>query len=354
MRSRYAICAVTENTVAATSFLVLLIFLTGCRALPATQNNLHPPIESTHTIAAADTTADVEQTSILPSSPTPNLESGTVLSPETTASPTSLVAIELDPEELYENVVDLLQTNLGCRLPCWWGIFPGETKVTEIESLLSTYLGSNPIGFNQTLDIGHLDLGRRPYPNGFRLRISLLDNESEVISLINIYSDMQNEQGEPDYRSQEYKDIMGRYMLPEFLSAYGQPEAILLRSFSELAGMSWPAQILLHYPDEGIVAKFFSRNLLTREGEYTYHRICPLDSFVNLVLYDPAAGWELSDVLVIGDNYSAYKELELASNMDPERFMQTYRNATECATYIETPENIWPPFFENDPFSKPD
>jgi hypothetical protein len=34
---------------------------------------------------------------------------------------------------------ELLENNAGCRLPCWWGIIPGQTKGIEAQRFLETF-----------------------------------------------------------------------------------------------------------------------------------------------------------------------------------------------------------------------
>ena len=54
-----------------------------------------------------------------------------------TPSPTSYP--RLSREEAKPRIIEMLQTNAGCRLPCWWGITPGKTRWEEVHALLSPY-----------------------------------------------------------------------------------------------------------------------------------------------------------------------------------------------------------------------
>jgi hypothetical protein len=55
-----------------------------------------------------------------------------------TPSPTSYP--RLSREEAKPRIIEMLQTNAGCRLPCWWGITPGKTHWEEVHALLSPLL----------------------------------------------------------------------------------------------------------------------------------------------------------------------------------------------------------------------
>lgn len=55
--------------------------------------------------------------------------------PPGTPQPTSIAT--LSPDEAETLVLSLFKTNGGCRLPCWWGITPGDTDWQAAEDFLS-------------------------------------------------------------------------------------------------------------------------------------------------------------------------------------------------------------------------
>jgi hypothetical protein len=62
----------------------------------------------------------VSSTRTLMPAPTPKPPTPTV-----PPSPTLVPTLTADQEQAL--VLDLLQNNAGCRLPCWWGFTPGKT-----------------------------------------------------------------------------------------------------------------------------------------------------------------------------------------------------------------------------------
>ncbi|OQY27323.1 MAG: hypothetical protein B6I38_10230 [Anaerolineaceae bacterium 4572_5.1] len=86
---------------------------------------------------------------ILPSS-TPSLTQSLeptrtpTLTPIPSITPTPLPT--LPPEEARELVLTLMETNGGCKLPCWWGqIIPGKTRWEDAKAFLQSF--ASEIGF---------------------------------------------------------------------------------------------------------------------------------------------------------------------------------------------------------------
>jgi hypothetical protein len=92
--------------------------------------------------------------------PTEVAPSVTPLSTRTPTLPPTLTA----PERIGK-FRELLITNLGCRLPCWWGMTPGESLWTDANQFL-TYLGSEKI-YSETLETG----ATMHSPSGFNLEV---------------------------------------------------------------------------------------------------------------------------------------------------------------------------------------
>ncbi len=69
------------------------------------------------------------QSATFPNSTIISSSSGNTDTPVSTFSPT----------EASARLQDLLKTNAGCRLPCWWGITPGKTTWDEAEEYLKTF-----------------------------------------------------------------------------------------------------------------------------------------------------------------------------------------------------------------------
>ena len=113
------------------AFLLLSLFLvtTGCsnRAVLIT-------LQTTPTIVASTPVS-----TLTPTKPLLTLTriSTPTLTPLLTNTPTSKpTPTRFPPEQAELMVLDLLENNGGCLLPCWWGIVPGQTTWEEAHDLL--------------------------------------------------------------------------------------------------------------------------------------------------------------------------------------------------------------------------
>ncbi len=79
---------------------------------------------------------------------------------------TSTPSPTLSPSEVQAYILDLLQKNAGCRLPCWWGIVPGQTAWQEAESFLaplSSEIGEFSLG-EQVRYTVYIEVPEEVYP----------------------------------------------------------------------------------------------------------------------------------------------------------------------------------------------
>jgi hypothetical protein len=61
-----------------------------------------------------------------------------------TATPKPLPTATLTNEQIDANLTELMLTNGGCELPCWWGILPGETSIDSARESLKALGASFP------------------------------------------------------------------------------------------------------------------------------------------------------------------------------------------------------------------
>lgn len=250
-------------------------------------------------------------------------------------------------------VLELLKTNAGCTLPCWWGITPGVTRSDETQSILEPFLGAvvSEVRYGFTEDAGLLLM--RPQPeNGLRVEVQYLAKDN-VVSMIYVNTAMTRDTYKMVYDDPFYQEIMSAYTLEAMLTKYGKPDQILIRSFSELAANNNPTQILLYYPKEGIVAQYFSRNGFEQKDSSFLNRTCPPKSHISLRLFKPDSGLSLTYVLSIDDNFSRYRDISESTNMTIDTFVQAYQAYDEktlksnCPADLKTPWNLWPGMYSN-------
>ena len=223
-------------------------------------------------------------------------------------------------------MLELLNTNAGCSLPCWWGIKPGVTTTDEVQSFLEPFLGAvvSEVRY-EFADTGGLFLMRPQPKNGLRVDIQYLA-EDKIVSMVYVNTEMTRDIYYTVYDDPLYQKIMSAYTLEAMLTKYGRPDQILIRSFSALTAYNNPTQILLYYPEKGIVAQYFSEIFLVEQKNETFvSLICPPKSSISLRLFKPDSGLSLAYLLSIDDNYSGYKDISEATNMDVDTFFQTYQ-----------------------------
>jgi len=118
--------------------LAMLLTITSCYGSSAPMDNKTGMVPSgiqVHTLMPSTETPTASQIPARTQTRVPTITS-TITTPPTivwTPLPT------LTAEKAEMRVLDLLNNNAGCHLPCWWGITPGETSVTTAVQFLSTF-----------------------------------------------------------------------------------------------------------------------------------------------------------------------------------------------------------------------
>ncbi|MDH5506850.1 MAG: hypothetical protein OEZ02_06480 [Anaerolineae bacterium] len=78
--------------------------------------------------------------------------------------PYSLQLTPLPQPQLVETVVNLFETNGGCRLPCWWGITPGQTTWEQAFQILEPITDRISFSFHRIrVNVPAGDAFSRPY-----------------------------------------------------------------------------------------------------------------------------------------------------------------------------------------------
>jgi hypothetical protein len=248
------------------------------------------------------------------------------MTPTLTPLPTWTALPTLSPTESVEKVLDLLKTNNGCRLPCWWGITPGITTWEETRQFLESF--THLTGF--TSDNSQSQIA------WFRIPSS---QEGSISHWYLIQDGIVNEIGIYNY------DLAPAYYFHEFLATYGQPGEVWLRTYSRPDDYgSQPFLFELFYPDQGILVEFSGgggqnhgnviRNCFTGMGM----------KYPSIYLWSPEkkmsfeeAAKEFLDI----KSLPAPRSILDATGMDVQTFYETFVNP-DNTTCLETPADIWP------------
>lgn len=140
-------------------------------------------------------------------------------------TPFVTLASTLSSQQREKRVLDLLQTNANCVLPCWWGIVPGKTMWSETKAFIES-LGAKTSD-NQTS-------GTSSYhgTSGFDLEDNAVYNRVEfvehggVVEGINIYSFGDN--------ASQWTKIWSNFSPAYIISRYGSPDRMWLMTSSQV------------------------------------------------------------------------------------------------------------------------
>jgi hypothetical protein len=137
----------------------------------------------------------------------------------------------LSPEDALVYVSEMIQTNGGCELPCWWGIVPGESRWIDTKRFFEPFaleIDENNSGFGEHLVV-------YPHPT-FGRAFTTFYVEDGIIYLLNTL---------------EYISIY------DSLEIFGIPEEVWVFSTGNIQG-SAELDLELFYPSHGILIDYGS------------------------------------------------------------------------------------------------
>jgi hypothetical protein len=306
---------ILNNPIRMVCLACLFFFLYACRD---NQDETAPPIQNTNT----PTHTSAPPTVYTPPSPTSSpIPTNTIIPP--TPRPTTAML----PEEVNEFVLELLLTNNGCRLPCFWGINPGETSWNEVVNFLT------PLAYNIYPPTSDREKG---------FVHILLDENINFEELIDldfhvkngIVIDIGTDTG-----------LVHPYELSEFLKTHGIPSEIHIET--GMSGMSledYKFRLYLYYPDLGILAIYRTPTIVTDDIVFG----CPDNvSSPGLILWKPdkeqSFMFWVQNGLQFGhpdNNIKQHPHLEDATGMSVEDFFETYIDP-ESEACFEVPRELF-------------
>lgn len=259
--------------------------------------------------------------------------------------PSSTIIPTLSVTDASLLIHDLLSNNGDCRLPCLWGITPGSSKYSEIRNrLISTSSISSDSSFGS--EIG--DITYEFSEGNLSIFISVTTitySDSDMIEKIRFSSRaLRDRDGGYDsvFDSEIYRDHLAYYLLPQVLSEYGRPEAVLMQTnqpFPPGAVDRGPVYfyILLLYPSQGIYIQYTTDVKLVNENLVG----CLENAHVELELIHSGNGdgsWEqLSPSWQVMIN--EYRPLIEVTSLSLEEFYIMFNQQTSVC--LETPADLW-------------
>jgi len=233
----------------------------------------------------------------------------------------------LTTDESQKIVRDLLENNAGCRLPCWWGITPGETTWVGARQILEKV--SSFMSEPRSEETFYVDLHvLLPYPQD---SADYMEHSYHV------------ENGVVDYIDVYNFNLAPNYALPNLLKSYGQPDEIWIRTFPKAERGIQHFLIDVFYGKLGILAEYGTGDPMKEvNGNLQNCLITDMDSPF-LDLWSPKTqnlSFQEAKTFIDTVNLPEPKPLFEATGMDVKTFYETFKNS-KTNVCLETPKKLW-------------
>ena len=324
--------------------LLLLFVLVGCSpAQNFPTETLHRPATPTLRAAGALPAPQTTLSLSVSVSPTPP-PSATALQPSTPTPtstprlPTAAPAATFSPAEEIEWVRQMLQTNGGCELPCWWGFTPGKTGWAEVYDFF-TVLGKTT-QVNTVNESRHVGWGAPRDDLIVGLNFTVDDNDTMMVR--RIFTTISTSKLE--------EQVLESYLPSRIMQQFGEPVQVFLNYNPTSVRGDTFYSLILFYPDQGIMIKYYDRI----EEQGANFRFCPNEaSSAFLWLWAPSDsnvfpddlysnGSASGDQLDIAKSYfqTEYHPLHEVTRIDVATFRQMLQQA-EAPVCLEAPFALW-------------
>jgi hypothetical protein len=251
----------------------------------------------------------------------------------------------LSAEQRENQILELLQTNGGCELPCWWGIMPGTTTWSQAQAFLEGLGVKTSIDRTSGNAIDHGTSGLSIASHSIHNGIGFTERAG-IVQEIGIGSSSTN----PSTNLSGWLEAWAGYSPKQIISKYGVPDRIWLMTSSQFhepsGGSQMPYELWLFYDR----LKF----LIRYAGVVRYapiYRFCPeygengqLTAEISLNLADPANPTPLetlSNALTIPGMTDYIQPIEKATGLTIEKFSSLFTQNSKDVCF-DASRNIWP------------
>jgi hypothetical protein len=331
---------------------LLLILSGGCSTTTGEKRatfTATPVIISTNT----STSSPWQEKTAMPSSQTKNITQIT-FTPSLTVPPTTIPTLLM--EDANQTVLGILTSNDGCRLPCLWGITPGESGFQDVLVKLWPLSGISEF---TAYDTGVVSIS--PVYNEGDLYILTSIHlstyaDGEIVKNINFKagsfhkfqsgSFAKGYSYSPIYDIPSFGRITAIYMLPGILSEYGRPESVLILTFGGPPGQgSWnDFEIVLTYPAQGMLVHYTTKKRMVGDNIMG----CMANAHVEFDLFPSGNAESFMDLLGKATYWDEllvdYKPVEELTSMSIDEFYKAFSQPTEkCITIPNKSLPTWQP-----------
>ena len=300
----------------------IVMFLAGCNSIatPTSTPNMMSP-----TIASIDSATELSPETIATSTASPIL-STTIVSPTfTVVPPTPMPIPTLTANERQTLARQMLETNGGCELPCWWGITPSKTDWQSVLKQCKNYGGCD------------LDIPESAQVPDYAIRQRFDQLDGKVRSIL-VTSEV------PGQRlSGSFSKDWQRYALDQVLTRYGKPSQVFVELSNYCADSPCAPSgygLYVVYDDLGILFRY-----LGPAERSDPIQACPVFakiSYLQLVLQSPQDTRTLMQTSAIDpDQIKWIRPLTEVAEMTIEDFYRIFKepDSKECIT---SPAKFWP------------
>ncbi len=238
--------------------------------------------------------------------------------PQVTLTP----LVTLTNDEALKFVLELLKTNAGCRLPCWWGIIPGVSSWQKAENFLASFAVIGTMKIDESSQKASVKIlspemeGRTEYNYVIR---------DGIVQDIEIYN----------------WNFAPAYNLANLLKNYGPPDEVWLSAFYQERYLNYFVSIVVFYPQQGILIEY-TDGQTDLIGE-TIQKYPQKAEYPFLYLWSPQNKRNFSEVYKDSsflNSFPPYIPLEQASGMSIKTFYDLFVQDNPNA-HINIPIGIW-------------
>ncbi len=295
--------------------LLLLFWLAGCGvpASPATLPATPLPTLTASPSLTATPSPPSPSPSPSPVPPTATPSRPPTSTPRPTATLTRTQPPTLPAETRGALVREMLRTNGGCELPCWWGIVPGKTTIREFLADPRTDYGRSSLCV-PTIHV----------PRDYCLDYSTTEQDG-VIESIEVVGDFQWGRTMSERAMQDW----WRYSLAQVLTRYGVPSQVWLYFAPPIENGAIPRYgLALGYRQLGFAVSYWGPADVWLEGNEVEAKTCPVFrrmALIRLQLRPSEEYW----VTTPGSREEGVFSLQEATGMSLEEFQKTFRDEND-------------------------
>jgi len=299
-------------------FVIFMFGIAGC----VTQEISTPSRTSILEVTSTDPFETSIGTATITESPTATQETTSTITPVIT----STIGPTYPPDQAESLVEELLNTNAGYKLPCWWGFTPGITEWQEAREFLARIARRihNPFSPDESFQFADVVL---PAPDN----ISNYDLIHTYRIRDGVIESIEVDPGQTTL-----------YNIPSILTTYGVPSEVRIWTFREAFRDFFIFNLFLFYPDQGIVARYSTDakkdgNLV--QGCFNNART------LSIALWSPDIKLSFQDASKRTSNidisdWGIPVKIEEATEFTIEEFYDLFSKSSN-ELCIETPDDMW-------------